>query len=263
MTPNPLIPVALYSDGAVDAEQIHYWRTRLKLPQVAQRDDAAVCVEITPCIAHPGFELSLSSTSTNLSLKSRLDFGQGRIGYRVAHAEQNHLLARAVGLSGTTRRRVLDMTGGLGRDAYILASLGCELTVIERHPLIFALLENALQRACTTPVGARIAAHLHLRLGDSIEYLKSLGDTINFDVIYLDPMYPETSSTALVKKEMQLLRTLLPAEPNQTEKLLQAASASRVRRIVLKRPLHAPSLFTPVGTIKARSTRYDLYTGKV
>ena len=57
------------------------------------------------------------------------------------------MIAKAVGIAQGVRPQVLDATAGLGKDAFVLASLGCQMTLIERQPLIAALLEDGLARA--------------------------------------------------------------------------------------------------------------------
>ena len=52
---------------------------------------------------------------------------------------------------------MLDATAGLGRDAFVLASLGCQVTLIERVPAVAALLENGIERALLNVETATIA----------------------------------------------------------------------------------------------------------
>jgi 16S rRNA (guanine1516-N2)-methyltransferase len=35
---------------------------------------------------------------------------------------------------------------GLGKDAFVLASLGCRVTLVERNPVVHALLRDGLDR---------------------------------------------------------------------------------------------------------------------
>ena len=44
-------------------------------------------------------------------------------------------MARAVKAGGGVR--VLDCTAGLARDAFVLASLGCEVTLVERSRVVY------------------------------------------------------------------------------------------------------------------------------
>jgi 16S rRNA (guanine1516-N2)-methyltransferase len=46
---------------------------------------------------------------------------------------------------------VIDGTAGLGKDAFVLAGLGCKVTLVERHPVVVALLADGLARAWQDP----------------------------------------------------------------------------------------------------------------
>ena len=77
-----------------------------------------------------------------------LDFVRGCSGYRTRRGGgRQQPLARAVGLRQGRSPEVLDVTAGLGRDAFVLASLGCQVVLLERSPVIAALLFDALERA--------------------------------------------------------------------------------------------------------------------
>ncbi len=109
------------------------------------------------------------------------------------------MIAKAVGIAQGVRPRVLDATAGLGKDAFVLASLGCEMSLIERQPLIAALLEDGLARAAEDFDVAPIVARMKLLKGNSIEVMRNWqGEPPQ--VIYLDPMFPHREKTALVKK---------------------------------------------------------------
>ena len=116
-------------------------------------------------------------------------------------------IAKAVGIQPGVRPVVLDATAGLGRDAFVLARLGCAMTLIERHPLIAALLEDGLWRALANPVVGPTAAQMHLICANAIDVLRAW-DGVPPQVIYLDPMFPHRDKSALVKKEMRLFRPL-------------------------------------------------------
>ena len=51
---------------------------------------------------------------------------------------------------------ILDCTGGFARDAAVLASLGNNVTLIERNPLIISLLVNASQKIKIDVAGFRL-----------------------------------------------------------------------------------------------------------
>ena len=174
------------------------------------------------------------------------------------------MIAKAVGVSAKILPEVLDATAGLGADAFVLACLGCRVTMMERSPVVFALLEDGLARArCFAEQGdealAGILARMQLLPGDSIEYLQGQTQSVA-DVIYLDPMFPERRKSAAVKKEMQAFHAVVGAD-SDSERLLQAALTKARYRVAVKRPRLAPAIqgATPSHSIEGKSSRYDIY----
>ncbi len=184
------------------------------------------------------------------------EFDAGRFGYRRTLPLRRELLARAVGFKGEPIE-VVDMTAGLGRDAMLLALLGCRVTAIESNPVVFELLADGLRRARRDEDMARVIdERLRLIRGDAVDYLATLSDQTP-DAIYLDPMFPARTRSAQVKKEMVLLARLTgdPEHGDDAGRLLAAALGSGCRRVVTKRPRHAPPLLVPGGP--APTTRFD------
>ena len=170
-------------------------------------------------------------------------------------------LARAVGLKGGMPPTVVDATAGLGRDAFVLACLGCTVYLVERSPIIAALLRDGLLRAERDPeIGSLVRERLHLTKADGRDYLSSLPEHQRPEVVYLDPMYPHRQKSALVKKEMRLLRNLIGDDEDASD-LLATALACAKRRVVVKRPRLAPALTGPAPgfQIVAPNTRFDIY----
>ncbi len=171
-------------------------------------------------------------------------------------------LARAVGLKANHRPDVLDATAGWGRDAFVLASLGCRVDMVERHPVVAALLADGLRRAALEPEVAAIVGRMRLHAGDACDYLGELPADATPDVVYLDPMYPQQSrESAAVKKDASLLRDLVGDAPTEP-RLLEAALARARERAVVKRPKGAPRLDerSPDAVISSANTRYDVYS---
>ena len=192
------------------------------------------------------------------------DFTAGRAEHRRKHGGgRGQLLARAVFPKGVASPTVVDATAGLGRDAFVLASLGARVTLLERSPVACALLADALRRARASPTSevAGVAARMTLRAGDAASYLQTLSERP--DVIYLDPMYPHTNKRALQKKEMQLFRQLIGADADAAE-LLAVARRAALGRVVVKRPAGAPFLgeVRPDGKLESKNTRFDLYLSR-
>lgn len=190
-----------------------------------------------------------------------VDFLAGRLGYRRMHGGgKNQPLARAVGIKGQDRPRVLDVTGGLARDAFVLATLGCEVTIVERHPAVFLLLEDGIRRAFSHQQVGATARRMRALLGDGRDVLASLRQAEPPDVVYMDPMYPHRRKSALVKKEMRALRALVGDDADSADVLAQALRCL-AKRIVVKRPSEAPPLAgtVPSATVGSPNTRYDIY----
>ena len=222
---------------------------RLGLPL----NDAAASyqLELTPA------GLRLHSPESTL----QLDFADKDIQKRLAGGKSQDL-AKAVGVGRgqVPYPAVLDATAGLGRDAFVLASLGCKVHMLERHPLLAALLEDALFRAQKNPDTRDTATRLSLAARDALEVLQKmqvLQAVSPHDVIYLDPMYPESNKKSLPKKNMQVLRGLLGSD--DARGLLEAALATRVPRVVIKRPKHAPKTPAPSLSFAGKQTRFDVY----
>lgn len=150
--------------------------------------------------------------------------------------------------------RIVDATAGWGRDAALLASFGAEVLMIERQPMMAALLADALQYRSSE------ALSLSLIGSDAIGYFQSLHPSDYPDVIYLDPMHPTRQKSALVKKDMQILQQLIGAD-GDAESLLQEALRCARQRVVVKWPEHHPPMGYPNHHISGKTVRFDVYTG--
>lgn len=202
---------------------------------------------------------SLSLNVPGLGKPFDIDFAGGKYDHRRRFGGgRGQPLARAIGLKQGQSPSVIDATAGFGRDAFVLASLGCEVMMLEQSSVMSLLLEDALKRAGTTAAIADIAGRMHLEHIDAIDYLQQT--TVTADVIYLDPMYPSREKSALVKKEMQLLHQLVGADTNSGE-LLAVSRQKALKRVVVKRPKGADFVGNqkPAASIESKNTRYDLY----
>lgn len=223
-------------------------------------------------INDPDYPLILAVTAERLELRQTgagtpgpiyADFLHGPAGYRLRHGGgRSQPLAKAVGLKGGHSPYIIDATAGLGRDAFVLASLGCQVYMLERSPIIAVLLEDGLRRAALDRgIGEIIRQRMNFIHGDSIKQLEKLIKTEKAAVIYLDPMYPGRIKSALVKKEMRAVRALVGDDTDAPE-LLQTALECTPGRIVVKRPGLAPALIRapkPSMVIRNKNSRYDIY----
>lgn len=216
-------------------------------------------------------DYSLEKTAAGLQLISqshpnfkplRIDFLQGKTAYRRQHGGgHKQMLAKACGIKKNSTVSIIDATAGLGQDAFVLASLGCKVLMLEQSEILGALLQDALDRLYADPSSHGI--DLRLVVTDAIDYLTQLKSDSKPDIIYCDPMFPVRQKSALVKKEMQILHDLIGLDPTP-EKLVLAAMAVAKQRVVVKRPRHSPTLLSqpPTFVIAGQTTRFDVYVVK-
>lgn len=189
-----------------------------------------------------------------------VDFVTGAVAHRRKFGGgRGQSIAKAVGLKQGVTPNIVDGTAGLGRDAFVLASLGCSVTMVERHPVVAALLEDGLRRAYQdAEIGDWMRQRMQLFHGSSLEALANLKQEV--DVVYLDPMYPHRDKSALVKKEMRVFQTLVGADLD-ADGLLAPAIALASKRVVVKRPDYAEDLagIKPNMVIETKKNRFDVY----
>lgn len=193
-----------------------------------------------------------------------VDFVGGPVGHRRRYGGgRGQPIAKAVGLTGGKSPSIIDATAGLGRDAFVLASLGSPVTLIERSPVIAALLEDGISRAELDKEVSGIVARMKMVYADAEAYLSRLDDESRPDVIYLDPMYPPRKKSAQVKKEMRMLQAIVGDEGSGAELLSTALETAR-ERVVVKRPGYAEWLGgrEPTMAFTSKKHRFDVYVIK-
>lgn len=213
--------------------------------------------------------IALVLTKKQLELRKRnelklgaiyVDFTSGALTRRRrVSSYRGEAIARAVGLKSSILPDVVDATAGLGRDAFVLASLGCRVRMIERHPVVAALLDDGLKRGYEDiEIGVWLRERLTLVHASSLTSLAKI--TPRPEVVYLDPMYPYKQKSALVKKEMQVFQVLVGIDKDAKELLVPARHLA-TKRIVVKRPNYAPALgnVPPHAVISTKRHRFDIY----
>lgn len=256
----PSIPVIVVADGRdpASAERAKRLAAELSVPLRELGEDG------------PASQLVLTATAERLELYDLaqrrckpivVDFQGGTMGYRRTSLRSGKQpIARAVGLRGQ-KRSVLDATGGLGRDAFVLACLGCSVTIVERSPVLAAMLRDGFARAAACgDAGLReVVSRMTLIEGDACDVLDRTEERYAPDVVYVDPMYPPTHKSALVKNELRMLRSLVGTDPDAAS-LVELARRVALDRVVVKRHRHAPSLAgDPDTTYVGRRVRYDVH----
>jgi 16S rRNA (guanine1516-N2)-methyltransferase len=249
----------------------------------AQAEQLAACLQLPllndqapETVVDYGFVVMFSPVCIALQQTGRkapgpilVEFTEGAVDHRRKFGGgKGQMIAKAVGVKAGVYPRVLDATAGMGKDSFVLATLGCQLTMIERSPLVHRLLQDGLLRA---QIFAReqdaellqVIQRMQLLAQDSRTYLESLTAAQFPDVIYLDPMFPERQKTADVKKEMAAFHSIV-GKDEDADALLPLALAHVNYRVVVKRPRKAPFLNSQVPSyqLEGKSSRFDIYTVK-
>jgi 16S rRNA (guanine1516-N2)-methyltransferase len=189
----------------------------------------------------------------------RCDFAGGAVQHRLRFGGgRGQDLPRAAGLKPGINPHIIDATAGLGRDAFLLASLGATVTMIERSTDMHALLLDGMARALDAGgLTAEIISRMTLIHGDAIQLLPSLSP----EIVLVDPMHPPRNKSALVKAEMRQIRAIVGIDDDQN-RLMQTALSHASRRVVLKWPAKAAPMadIPPVShQIIGKSVRYDVF----
>ncbi len=208
--------------------------------------------------------LALHDAHDPRAAATRVDFSDAGLQYRLQTTGKRQGLGKAIGLDkvkASQQVSVVDATAGLGRDALVLAHLGCRVLMLERSPIIHALLADGLQRGSQHAELKVVLARMQLQQADARQWLAAAasGDE-RPDVVYLDPMFPPRDKSAKVKKDIALLHALLGSEEDLPS-LLQAARAVARYRVVLKRPDGKLPTGVPEPTfwLKGKAAAFAIY----
>lgn len=262
--PNSFAVVCNDAARLLQAEQI---ATGLSAPLLIEQNPESIedfdfVVMITDVIA-------LQQTGRKAPGPIFVEFTEGAVDHRRKFGGgKGQMIAKAVGIKAGVYPLVLDATAGMGKDSFVLATLGCRLTMIERSPIVYALLQDGLRRALEYAREQdaellQVIERMHLVAQDSRAYLESLATEQLPDVIYLDPMFPERQKSADVKKEMAAFHSVVGKDAD-ADALLPLALAKVNYRVVVKRPRKAPFLNNqpPSYQLEGKSSRFDIYTVK-
>ncbi len=255
MTPN----IAVAYVHSSDADQAKRIANKWQLTYIGDRQAAS---------QHSALEFLLQVNDQCLELCKldepklgaiKVDFVDGAVAHRRKFGGgRGQDIAKAIGLKHGFTPHVLDATAGLGRDGFLLAGLGCKVTLMERMPIVAALLDDGIERGkLNSEIGQLISNNMTLIHASSIESMELAQQP---DVIYLDPMYPHREKSALVKKEMRVFQSLV-GEDLDADSLLAPALKLAKYRVVVKRPSYAPPLAEkkPSTSIRMKKNRFDVY----
>lgn len=210
----------------------------------------------------------LCSMTGKKPLELKISFTEGAVDHRRKFGGgKGQLISKAVGLSKGFVPHILDTTAGLGRDAFVLASLGAKVDMFERSPIVHVMLNDALEQGRVfaeeqSDEGlVEILNRMSLQCADSLGTLGHQDEA--FDIVYLDPMFPERKKSAAVKKDMQIFHEIVGRD-DDADALLALALETAKYRVVVKRPRVAPDLADekPSYRLEGKSSRFDIYTKK-
>ncbi len=210
--------------------------------------------------------LSLGLRGQKVPAATRVDFLDGTLQYRLKTSGKRQGIGKAAGLDKSRHITLLDATAGLGRDALVLAHLGCEVTLIEKSPIVHSLLADGFARARVHGGMDATLNRMTLLQGNAMARFAAIcqQQIPRPDVIYLDPMFPPRNSSASVKKDMALLQSLLGVDDNFPQ-MFEAALASAEHRVVVKRPGHKPGKEARVApnvpgfVVPGKSAYFEVY----
>lgn len=187
-----------------------------------------------------------------------VDFASGATSYRRLHGGgKNEAIAKACGLNKRRDLTILDATAGLGRDAFVMASLGASVTLVERNPIVAALLYDGLRRGCAVTELSWLNERMTLVHSSALDALQQHSAV---EVVYLDPMFPARDKSALVKKEMRAFHDVVGSDTDADALLAPALNLAQ-KRVVVKRPGYAGflALQTPTMSVTGKNNRFDVY----
>lgn len=221
--------------------------------EVLQRLARSSAQDLRIAVAAHGVRIELADSQLHFVHS----FVSGPIAQRAGQPAQ--LLLKACNNKQRSLRRILDLTAGWGVDALILARHGQQVTLLEQHRLLHAIIDHALVELASTPAGASIAQRMSLEHTNAMDYLQKLGEARDFDCIYLDPMFAAHKSGAKPAKDMQILQALTANQ--DIESCFALALAKARRRVVVKRAAKAPALAGPKPDLvqRAKTIRFDIY----
>ena len=167
--------------------------------------------------------------------------------FDVRRVSRQSLLARATGVATNSGLAVLDAMAGWGSDGLELASLGARVTMVEAAAQVWPLLRQRIWES-EIPITA-------LHCGDSWSIVGQGG----WDVILLDPMFPERGRKGLAKLPMQALKQVACNDDRPLAAWVAHALQHANSRVVLKRRRTEQRIGKPDWQIEGRSIRFDVY----
>lgn len=249
---HPLYPIGIHTADAGLKNESETLAAQTSLPIV----DTITQLETALVLSRNGLALTRPNEAEMTGVV-QVDFTKNDWIRRIKRVREERLV-KAMGKKTSKNSRIIDATGGLGRDGFLLAAAGFQVRIIERNQILAALLADGLNRASEAATTREICRRVRLTSGDAIDFLGT-GEAVA-EILYLDPMFPKTTSTAKVKKELQMIRHVT-TEDRDIDELFARALRAAGERVVVKRPRKGPWLsdLRPSYALDGKTVRFDIY----
>ena len=203
-------------------------------------------------------EKGLSYVSISSKNKSilHINFLKGSLGWRIKRSEHESSLKKAIG-KHSHQLTIFDATAGQLNDSMIFLSLGHQVVAVEQSKILYLLVSDAIKRAGDE---LPILDNLKFINGNSIEIFKK--DNNQFDLIYLDPMYPIVKKNVKRSGNLNCIKEILSFENlmNHGDNLIEDFMNLKCKKIILKRPLKSKNNYSNINyQIKGKAIRYDVF----
>ena len=185
----------------------------------------------------------------------KINIQKGALGWRLARAQHETHLKKAIGKTDRPLR-ILDATAGLLGDSMIMLALGHSVTAYEQSKILYTMLNNELNQLSETDSNL-----LNFQLINS-NVCETKFSEESFDVIYFDPMYPEDRASSARRSDLKKINSILEieglaSEPESTFTYLRNIPSTK---LIVKRPLKADAFEGSINyQITGKSVRFDIY----
>lgn len=250
-------PIGIYISDPSLEQQAETLAAQTGLPVATEKSHCRITLTLT----RKGLSLC-TPNDPRMTGTVEVDFTRPVWTRRLKRVREERLI-KAMGKNRQFPARIIDATGGLGRDSFLLAAAGFHVRVFERNPILAALLADGLNRASEKEKTREICKRIRFTPGNAIDSFSSHGAVA--EIVYLDPMFPKSNSLAKVKKELQMIQQVTGEDPD-IENLFARALQVATGRVVVKRPKKGPwlSSLQPAYSLAGKTIRFDIYlTGNI
>ena len=155
---------------------------------------------------------------------------------------------------------ILDCTGGFGRDACIISSLGNKVTLIEQSPIISIVLKEAINNIQDNEI-KNIFENISIKFGNCLDFIRQTDK--NFDYIYFDFMF-NINKSALPNKREQFLRKITINNIEVNKDIIRETIQRMNCKIIVKEHIKSNDYedLNIINTYKEKVVKYNLIDSK-